>query len=107
MELCDKYLKEISLLDPQINDLYGFYPHKKNDFINTSSDDYKREEKKILLKYKKLLAKKKHKNEYDEYFYREVKDSLDWHSLESDYLMIDSLNTFPLDLITELRGGTL
>ena len=55
-----------------------------------------------MKKYKKKLNQK-NKNEYDIYFLKEVNDSLDWHSLENDYLTIDSLNTFPIDLVTEMK----
>ena len=106
MNLCDQYLKEMVEINPTMNDLYEFpgYEHLKGIMINPYTDDYKKKELEILKKYKKILSKKKIKNYSEEYFYREVRDLIGWYSLDSEYLVLDALNNFPLDIVSELSG---
>ena len=106
MELCDKYLKELVEINPTMNDIYEFsgYDHLKGTMINPYTDEYKEKEIKLLKKYKKLLSKKKSKTKADKYFANEIRDTLDWYSLDSEYVVIDALNNFPLDIVSELSG---
>jgi len=105
MKLCDQYLKDIVEINPTMNDIYEFSGfEQKGVMINPYTDDYKKKELEILKKYKKALSKKKNKSYSEEYFYREVRDLVDWYSLDSEYLVLDALNNFPLDIISELSG---
>ncbi len=106
MKLCDQYLKDMVEINPTMNDLYEFpgFEHLRGIMINPYTDDYKKKELEILKKYKKILSKKKRKSYSEEYFYREVRDLIDWYSLDSEYLVLDALNNFPLDIVSELSG---
>lgn len=106
MNLCDQYLKDMVEINPTMNDLYEFpgFEHLSGIMINPYTDDYKKKELEILKKYKKILSKKKRKTYIEEYFYREVRDLIGWYSLDCEYLVLDALNNFPLDIVSELSG---
>jgi len=106
MDLCDRYLREMVEINPPMNDLYEFpnLEHLRGIMINPYTEEYIMKELKLLKKYKSLLSKKTHKTYSEEYFYNDIRDIIDWYSFDNNYLVIDALNNFPLDIISELSG---
>ena len=79
MELCDKYIHELIVFDPTMNDHLKLdkYMHLRSKFPNFLSDNYEKQEKTINRKYYRILKKKKKKTFYDQLFHIELKEYFD------------------------------
>ena len=61
MEICDKYLHELILINPTLNDIFQFEKYKKKKHIqpNIYSEEYYNEIYRLDMKYLQILKKKK------------------------------------------------
>ena len=74
MELCDKYLYELILINPTLNDIFQFeeYKDKKHIQPNIYSEKYYNELYRLDMKYLRIL-KKKEKTTNDRILERDLK----------------------------------
>lgn len=109
MELCDQYIHELIQLIPELNDFFQLpeYDHLRSKFSNPFTREFLKKERALVNKYYIAVSNKEPKSLYDTLFLNDLKKL----RKETRYLVdnctpIDSLNNFPLDLISALQGET-
>lgn len=107
MELYDKYIHELILLNPTINDFVKDkkYDHLKNRLPNVLSKEYENREKKLNKKYLDLLKKKKDLSLYERLMYDEIKEYFDTLYFEDKYFPLSHSDNIFIDFMTTINSS--
>ena len=108
MELCDKYLYELILINPTLNDIFQFeeYKDKKHIQPNIYSEKYYNELYRLDMKYLRIL-KKKEKTTNDRILERDLKYNT---KMEKGYkifmyMPVNINDNILFDYVSECRGN--
>ena len=107
MELCDKYLHELILVNPQMNDYLKLekYNHLRGRIPNIFSNEYTKKEDKLNKKYYNLLKKKRNKTFYDQLLYDDLKDYFKVSYFEDQYFPLSNLDNIYIDFIFDIKSS--
>jgi len=106
MELCDRYMHEIILLNPTINDFIKMEKYNKlrGKFPSFLSKEYDKKEENINKKYLNLLKIKNHKTFYDKLLYEDLKEYFDTLYFKDEYFPLSHLDNFFIDFMTTINS---
>ena len=106
MELYDKYIHELILLNPTMNDFIkdDQYNHLRGHMSNYLSKDYKNKEIKLNKKYLNLVEKKNNLNLYERLMKRDLKDYFKTLYFKDEYFPLSHLNNIFIDFITVINS---
>ena len=107
MELCDKYLHELILLNPPMNDYLKLdeYNHLRGRFPNFLTEEYTKKEDKLNKKYYNLLKKKKNKTFYDQLVYKDLKDYFKVSYFEDQYFPLSNSDNIYMNFIFDIKSS--
>jgi len=106
MEIYDKYMHDIILLNPTINDYIKDkkYDHLRDRLSDFLSKDYENREKKLNQKYLVLLKKKKEHSLYEKLMYEELKEYFDTLYFKGEYFPLSHSDNIFIDFITIINS---
>ena len=107
MELCDKYLHELILFNPVMNDYLKLekYNHLRGRFPNFLSKEYTKKEDKLNKKYYNLLKKNRNKTFYDKLFYGDLKEYFKVSYFEDQYFTLSNSDNIYMNFIFDIKSS--
>ena len=106
MELCDKYMHEVILLNPTMNDLIKEekYNYLRNRLADYLSKEYDKKEEKLNRKYLNLVKNKENKTFYDKLLYEDLKEYIDTLYFKDEYFPLSHLDNDFIDIMTTINS---
>jgi uncharacterized protein (DUF885 family) len=106
MEIYDKYIHELILLNPTMNDFIKDkkYNHLRNKMSNFLSKEYENKEKKLNKKYLNQIQKKDNLNLYEKLMLRDLKDYFKTLYFDDKCFPLSHSNNLFIDFITVINS---
>lgn len=107
MEIYDKYIHELIILNPTINDFVKNkqYDDLKGKISNYFSKEYETKEKKLNKKYLDLLNKKKDHNLYEKLMLEDLKEYFKTLYFNDNYLPLSHSDNIFIEFITTINSS--